>query len=83
MKIAINISISNVSDPRWVGYQHTGYSGRQYILEEGEYPDSSSWKGANDQLSSLKKLDLVSRLGFLQLISGQELWALQGSQFLT
>ncbi|XP_022092298.1 gamma-crystallin N-like [Acanthaster planci] len=41
----------------WVGYEHTNYSGRQYILEEGEYRNWGAWKGSNDQLSSLKKLN--------------------------
>ncbi len=45
---------------RWVGYEHTGYNGRQYILEEGEYKDSGAWHGSNDQLSSLKMLNPVS-----------------------
>ncbi|XP_038063971.1 gamma-crystallin N-like [Patiria miniata] len=41
----------------WVGYEHTNYNGRQYILEEGDYPNWGAWKGSNDQLSSLKKLN--------------------------
>ncbi|XP_072047003.1 beta-crystallin B2-like [Amphiura filiformis] len=41
----------------WVGYQNGSYDGRQYILEEGDYPKSSSWNGGNDQLTSLKRLN--------------------------
>ncbi|XP_033114660.1 epidermal differentiation-specific protein-like [Anneissia japonica] len=42
----------------WVGYEHSQYKGRQYILEEGDYSTWRAWQGSNDQLSSLKKLNL-------------------------
>ncbi|XP_072021887.1 epidermal differentiation-specific protein-like [Amphiura filiformis] len=51
------ISSIKVVGSVWVGYEHAHYKGRQYILEEGNYPNWGSWKGSNDQLSSLKRLN--------------------------
>ncbi|XP_026156402.1 titin isoform X2 [Mastacembelus armatus] len=38
----------------WVGYQEAEFEGRQYILEEGEYPHCSDWGGSEDGLQSLR-----------------------------
>nr|XP_056702423.1 beta/gamma crystallin domain-containing protein 2-like [Euleptes europaea] len=38
----------------WVGYEKEGFRGHQYLLEEGEYFDSSQWGGYNKQLVSLR-----------------------------
>ncbi len=51
------ISSIKVLGSVWVGYEHSGYQGRQYILEEGDYANWGAWQGSNDQLSSLKKLN--------------------------
>ncbi|KFR16268.1 Beta-crystallin A3, partial [Opisthocomus hoazin] len=32
----------------WVGYEHTGFCGQQFILERGEYPRWDAWSGSND-----------------------------------
>ncbi|XP_022088118.1 epidermal differentiation-specific protein-like [Acanthaster planci] len=42
----------------WVGYEDPYFSGRQYVLEEGEFDNWRSWHGSRDELSSLKKLNL-------------------------
>ncbi|XP_038050835.1 epidermal differentiation-specific protein-like [Patiria miniata] len=59
-KIGFNDRISSIKvvGSAWVGYEHGNYGGRQYILEERNFPDPNSWGGSNDQLSSLKKLDI-------------------------
>lgn len=31
----------------WVGYEHTGFCGQQFILERGEYPRWDAWSGSN------------------------------------
>ncbi|CAL8299317.1 unnamed protein product [Boreogadus saida] len=38
----------------WVGYDEADLEGRQYILEEGEYPHVSDWGGSEDGLLSLR-----------------------------
>ncbi|XP_071957900.1 uncharacterized protein [Antedon mediterranea] len=50
------LSSIKVQGSVWVGYEHSQFHGRQYILEEGEYPTPQAWKGSNDKLSSLKRL---------------------------
>lgn len=42
----------------WVGYKDYDYNGRQFILEEGNYPTPGAWSGSHDELSSLRKLSL-------------------------
>ncbi|XP_062862821.1 beta/gamma crystallin domain-containing protein 1 [Trichomycterus rosablanca] len=46
----------------WVGYTEPGFEARQFVLEEGEYLDSSDWGGATDVLRSLRPVrsELVS-----------------------
>ncbi|MCI4382280.1 hypothetical protein PGIGA_G00013100, partial [Pangasianodon gigas] len=46
----------------WVGYTESGFEGRQYVLEEGEYVDCSDWGGLGDMLHSLRPIqsDFVS-----------------------
>ncbi|XP_031752439.1 very large A-kinase anchor protein isoform X2 [Xenopus tropicalis] len=40
----------------WVGYDMERFKGRQYLLEEGEYPDWQSWGGINSSLQSMRYL---------------------------
>ncbi|XP_059908297.1 titin [Gadus macrocephalus] len=40
----------------WVGYDEADLEGRQYILEEGEYPHVSDWGGSEDGLLSLRPI---------------------------
>ncbi|XP_072047721.1 epidermal differentiation-specific protein-like isoform X2 [Amphiura filiformis] len=51
------ISSIKVFGSVWVGYKDNNFSGRQFILEEGEYPNPGSWHGSHDELSSLKRLN--------------------------
>ncbi|XP_028981587.2 uncharacterized protein crybg1a isoform X2 [Esox lucius] len=46
----------------WVGYDEPEFDGRQYLLEEGEYPDWKEWAGCGDQLLSIRpvRTDLLS-----------------------
>ena len=30
---------------RWVGFEHAGFQGQQYVLERGEYPSWDAWSG--------------------------------------
>uniref|UniRef100_A0A6I8P412 Beta/gamma crystallin 'Greek key' domain-containing protein n=1 Tax=Ornithorhynchus anatinus TaxID=9258 RepID=A0A6I8P412_ORNAN len=38
----------------WVGYEKEGFRGHQYLLEEGDYPDWTSWGGFDEALASLR-----------------------------
>ncbi|XP_069462679.1 beta/gamma crystallin domain-containing protein 1 isoform X2 [Ambystoma mexicanum] len=40
----------------WVGYENPGFEGRQYLLEEGDYPHWSDWGGYNNQLQSVRPI---------------------------
>lgn len=43
---------------RWVGYEHAGFQGQQYVLERGEYPSWDAWSGNTaypaDRLTSFR-----------------------------
>ncbi|XP_061765829.1 crystallin, gamma MX, like 2 [Nerophis ophidion] len=41
-----------VSGGHWVAYEKANYSGYQYILSPGEYPDHRTWMGFNDCIRS-------------------------------
>lgn len=43
----------------WVGYSEPHFEGQQYILEEGEYPQSSDWGGAGSRILSLRPVCTV------------------------
>lgn len=32
---------------RWVGFEHSGFQGQQFVLERGEYPCWEAWSGSN------------------------------------
>lgn len=34
-----------LSARRWVGFEHAGFQGQQYVLERGEYPSCDAWSG--------------------------------------
>ncbi|XP_060046663.1 beta/gamma crystallin domain-containing protein 1 isoform X2 [Erinaceus europaeus] len=38
----------------WVAYEKPGFSGHQYLLEEGEYKDWKDWGGYSGELQSLR-----------------------------
>ncbi|XP_036405811.1 beta/gamma crystallin domain-containing protein 1-like isoform X2 [Megalops cyprinoides] len=40
----------------WVGYSQPRFEGRQYVLEEGQYADSSEWEGGGGRLLSLRPI---------------------------
>uniref|UniRef100_A0A674GVK5 Crystallin beta A1 n=30 Tax=Passeriformes TaxID=9126 RepID=A0A674GVK5_TAEGU len=42
-----NIRSLKVECGAWVGYEHTGFCGQQFILERGEYPRWDAWSGSN------------------------------------
>lgn len=35
------------SPRRWVGFEHGGFQGQQFVLERGEYPSWEAWSGSN------------------------------------
>ncbi|XP_055736923.1 beta-crystallin A1-1 isoform X1 [Salvelinus fontinalis] len=42
-----NIRSLKVECGAWVGYEHSSFSGQQFVLERGEYPRWESWSGSN------------------------------------
>ncbi|XP_034526807.1 beta/gamma crystallin domain-containing protein 1 isoform X1 [Ailuropoda melanoleuca] len=40
----------------WVAYEKPGFTGHQYLLEEGEYKDWKDWGGYNGELQSLRPI---------------------------
>lgn len=44
----------------WVAYEKSGFTGHQYLLEEGEYKDWKDWGGYNGELQSLRPILGVS-----------------------
>ncbi|XP_004855497.1 absent in melanoma 1 protein isoform X2 [Heterocephalus glaber] len=40
----------------WVAYEKPGFTGHQYLLEEGEYKDWKDWGGYNRELQSLRPI---------------------------
>ncbi|KAM9462866.1 gamma-crystallin M2-like [Clarias gariepinus] len=40
----------------WIGYQKPNYTGYQYKLHKGEYPDYHHWAGFNDCIRSCRML---------------------------
>ncbi|XP_055981053.1 beta/gamma crystallin domain-containing protein 1 isoform X2 [Sorex fumeus] len=40
----------------WVAYEKPGFTGHQYLLEEGEYKDWKDWGGYNEELQSLRPI---------------------------
>uniref|UniRef100_A0A8C9C3D7 Crystallin beta-gamma domain containing 1 n=1 Tax=Phocoena sinus TaxID=42100 RepID=A0A8C9C3D7_PHOSS len=45
----------------WVAYEKPGFTGHQYLLEEGEYKDWNDWGGYSGELQSLRPV-----LGFFK-----------------
>ena len=41
----LNLLYSLPSVCRWVGFEHAGFQGQQYVLERGEYPSWDAWSG--------------------------------------
>lgn len=44
----------------WVAYEKPGFSGHQYLLEEGEYKHWNDWGGYGGELRSLRPVLGVS-----------------------
>ncbi|KAM8788295.1 beta/gamma crystallin domain-containing protein 1 isoform 1-T1 [Rhynchonycteris naso] len=40
----------------WVAYEKPGFTGHQYLLEEGEYKDWKGWGGYNGELQSFRPI---------------------------
>ncbi|VTJ92028.1 Hypothetical predicted protein, partial [Marmota monax] len=40
----------------WVGYQYPGYRGLQYLLEKGDYKDSSDFGAPHPQVQSVRRI---------------------------
>ncbi|KAI9518798.1 hypothetical protein NQZ68_034579 [Dissostichus eleginoides] len=43
----------------WVLYERPNYTGNQYILSSGEYPDHQQWMGFNDSIKSCRSIQNV------------------------
>uniref|UniRef100_A0A8D0GP25 Beta-crystallin A4 n=1 Tax=Sphenodon punctatus TaxID=8508 RepID=A0A8D0GP25_SPHPU len=42
-----NIGSFRVESGAWVGFEHLGFQGQQFVLERGEYPSWEAWSGSN------------------------------------
>lgn len=51
-----------------MGYDEADFEGRQYVLEEGEYPHCSEWGGYEDGLLSLRPVCSVSIICNIHLL---------------
>lgn len=62
----------------WVGYEHSGFCGQQFILERGDYPRWESWSGSNayhiERLMSFRPICSAVSLKPCQLISGEMIY---------
>nr|XP_032803402.1 beta-crystallin A3 [Petromyzon marinus] len=45
MTISMTILSPKTIILKWVGYEHSGYQGQQFILEKGDYPRWDAWSG--------------------------------------
>ncbi|KAM5151850.1 gamma-crystallin M1-1-like [Mantella aurantiaca] len=43
-----------VENGNWMLYEHPNYTGHQYFLRRGEYPDFQQWMGLNDSIRSCR-----------------------------
>uniref|UniRef100_A0A674P230 Beta-crystallin B3 n=1 Tax=Takifugu rubripes TaxID=31033 RepID=A0A674P230_TAKRU len=57
----------------WVGFEHPGYVGEQYVLEKGEYPRWSTWTNCqrNYNMSSFRPLKVDSSEHKLHLFENE------------
>lgn len=44
----------------WMAYEKSNFSGYQYMLHKGEYPDYHHWAGFNDRIHSCRMVPSVS-----------------------
>ncbi|KAI4883025.1 hypothetical protein NFI96_012490 [Prochilodus magdalenae] len=56
----------------WVGYTEPGCEGRQYVLEEGEYVDSSEWADPGEMLCSIRPVHAEFVSPHLKLFSERD-----------
>ncbi|XP_036908267.1 beta-crystallin B2 isoform X2 [Sturnira hondurensis] len=50
------VSSVRVQNGTWVGYQYPGYRGLQYLLEKGDYKDSSDFGAPHPQVQSVRRI---------------------------
>ncbi|XP_062836218.1 beta/gamma crystallin domain-containing protein 1 isoform X3 [Anolis carolinensis] len=51
-----SIGSIKVKEGVWVAYEKPEFTGRQYLLEEGEYKEWMDWGGYNEQVQSLRPI---------------------------
>uniref|UniRef100_A0A3Q1FJ04 Crystallin gamma S n=1 Tax=Acanthochromis polyacanthus TaxID=80966 RepID=A0A3Q1FJ04_9TELE len=51
---------ARVEGGTWVIYERPNYSGYQYVLTRGEYPDYQTWIGLNDRVSSCRMIHFAT-----------------------
>ncbi|XP_066527442.1 serine-rich adhesin for platelets isoform X2 [Hoplias malabaricus] len=69
MKKLTSIGSLKILSGLWVGYTEPGFEGRQYVLEEGEYLDSSDWGGLDDTIQSIRPVQAAFVSPHLKLFS--------------
>ncbi|XP_072839551.1 beta-crystallin A4 [Pogona vitticeps] len=42
-----NVGSARVESGTWVGFEHPGFQGQQFVLESGSYPSWEAWSGNN------------------------------------
>ncbi|XP_075140161.1 gamma-crystallin 1 isoform X1 [Leptodactylus fuscus] len=61
-----------VENGNWMLYERPNYSGHQYFLRRGEYPDFQQWMGLNDSIRSCRIIPQVHRGSFRMRIYERE-----------
>lgn len=59
--ISVDVTV-RVESGCWVLYERPNYSGFQYVLTRGEYPEYQRWMGYNDTIRSCRTFSNVSKM---------------------
>ncbi|KAH0625670.1 hypothetical protein JD844_015265 [Phrynosoma platyrhinos] len=60
-----NVGSARVESGTWVGFEHPGFQGQQFVLEQGDYPCWEAWSGSNAyhawRMSSFRPIACANR----------------------
>ncbi|XP_053225140.1 beta-crystallin A4 [Podarcis raffonei] len=71
-----NVCSARVESGTWVGFEHPGFQGQQFVLEQGDYPCWEAWSGSNayhaHRLSSFRPVSCANHQESKMTIFEQE-----------